>query len=113
MAEFADFVRLKTGICFRASDRENQSGIPRFALVKEIQGILRPFYVSLLPRSVRYNLAKAAIACRLYKIATEEFSPKLFENRDINNFVNDYYANDMELFESLKTSKTHIAASSI
>ena len=112
MAEFADFVRMKTGICFRAGGRENQSAIPRFAIVKEMQRILRPVYLHLLPRSARYNLGKAAISFGLYKKATKEFSQELFENHEIRNFVDDYYADDMILFQSLKsgTIASEIAA---
>ncbi|MBO0732801.1 MAG: sulfotransferase family 2 domain-containing protein [Methylocapsa sp.] len=106
MAEFADFVRMKTGVYFRADGRENQSAIPRFAIVKEVQTVLRPVYLRLLPRSARYNLGKAAITLGLYKKATEEFSRELFEDHEIRNFVDDYYADDMFLFESLKSARS-------
>jgi len=108
MAEFAEFVRLKTGICFRTTGRENQSAVPRFAIVKEVQRILRPVYRRLLSRSARYNLGKAAIAVGLYKMATKEFSQEFFENREIRSFVDDYYADDMMLFQSVKSAQTRI-----
>ena len=105
MAEFADFVRMKTGICLRFDSRDNQSAVPSFAIVKSIASILRHAYWQL-PQSVRHSLIRAAIASGLYKSATEELSRKLSESHEIRNFIDDYYAEDIMLFKSLTSAQT-------
>ncbi|MBO0732802.1 MAG: sulfotransferase family 2 domain-containing protein [Methylocapsa sp.] len=110
MAEFADFVRMKTGICFRAGNRENQSAVPRSAIVKDVSSIFRHVYV-YLPQSARYKLKMAAVAYGLYKSATQELSQKLSENHEIRNFIDDYYAEDIMLFKSLRSAQTRAASS--
>jgi len=104
MEAFAGFISEHTGIAFDATARpENANLMPRSHFLRATARVFKRLYAQIPAGRPRHLAYKALRRTGLYKSGVEMFAEELYRDGNIRRFVEDYFAEDFELYESLET----------
>ena len=81
--------------------RKNASVEPRSGVLRAVLQPIRPIYRAVLPTDFKKNLWLKLIDRGIYGPIEDGYAP-LREDKGISAFVNDFYAEDFEIFEQAK-----------
>ena len=106
MMSFVDFVRARVNISLDVARKSNASTVSRFSAVSRVKKALRPAYMKMLSSGGRDIIKNAMLSSGLY-VSPNEFYDSVKNYPEVSDFVDHYYANDLDIYHAVVGEKSH------
>lgn len=106
LPSLAAYLHHRVGVSLVADQPENAAVMPRSEALRAAMEAMQPFYRRILPPNLKHKLWQYLISTKVLDSATKSLAERIYEPNHVKRFVQDYYAEDFEIFELLNEAST-------